>query len=192
MEADAEMAKTLKRYFLFMVIIFVGFLLSILTAKLIYDIKENSQSFIERRLEKMLLDTDKEVLNNDFAEVQASTSYQNKDLYLLARVINGEARGEPFIGQVAVGAVIINRTKHPGFPKTISGVIYQPGAFTAVTDGQINANIEPSAYKAARSALNGWDPTNGCIYYYNPAKTTNRWIWSRKVMLTIGKHKFAK
>jgi len=186
------MAKTLKRYFLFMVIIFVGFLLSILTAKLIYDIKENSQSFIERRLEKMLLDTDKEVLNNDFAEVQASTSYQNKDLYLLARVINGEARGEPFIGQVAVGAVIINRTKHPGFPKTISGVIYQPGAFTAVTDGQINANIEPSAYKAARSALNGWDPTNGCIYYYNPAKTTNRWIWSRKVMLTIGKHKFAK
>jgi len=185
------MGKLLKRYSLFILLLFMSFILSILSAKLIYDIKRANYENIERKLEKALDSTDKEVLKES-VETQGSTSYQNKDLYLLARVINGEARGEPYIGQVAIGAVIINRTKHPGFPKTISGVIYQPGAFTCVSDGQINAKLGPTALKAARDALNGWDPTNGCIYYYNPAKTTNKWIWSRKVMLVIGKHRFAK
>ncbi|KPU44583.1 spore cortex-lytic enzyme precursor [Oxobacter pfennigii] len=116
----------------------------------------------------------------------------NKDVSLMARAINGEARGEPYIGAVAVGAVIMNRTRDPRFPDTVPGVIYQPGAFTAITDGQINAKMEPQAEKAARDALNGWDPSGGAIYYYNPAKTTNKWIWSRQVIKTIGKHKFCK
>jgi len=113
---------------------------------------------------------------------------------LLARAINGEARGEPYEGQVAVGAVILNRTRDPKFPKTIAGVIYQPGAFTAVSDGQINVAIDStsSVVKAARDALNGWDPTNGCIYYWNPATATSSWIWSRTVVKKIGKHNFAK
>lgn len=113
---------------------------------------------------------------------------------LLARAINGEARGEPYEGQVAVGAVIINRTKDPAFPKTITGVIYQPGAFTAVSDGQINIPLSPAStvVKAARDAMNGWDPTNGCLYYWNPATATSKWIWSKPVLLKIGKHYFAK
>ena len=113
---------------------------------------------------------------------------------LLARAINGEARGEPYEGQVAVGAVIINRTKDPAFPKTIAGVIYQPGAFTAVSDGQINVPIDSGStvVKAARDALDGWDPTDGCIYYYNPATATSSWIWSRQIVKKIGKHNFAK
>lgn len=111
---------------------------------------------------------------------------------LLARAINGEARGEPYEGQVAVGAVIINRTRDPNFPKTIAGVIYQPGAFTAVSDGQINVPIEDGStvLKAARDALQGWDPTNGCIYYWNPATATSSWIWSRQILKKIGKHNF--
>ncbi len=114
------------------------------------------------------------------------------DEQLLARAINGEARGEPYEGQVAVGAVILNRTRHPDFPKTIAGVIYQPGAFTAVSDGQINIPIDPNStvVKAARDALNGWDPTNGCLYYWNPATATSKWIWSRKIVKKIGKHYF--
>lgn len=114
------------------------------------------------------------------------------DEQLLARAINGEARGEPYEGQVAVGAVILNRTRNSNFPKTIAGVIYQPGAFTAVSDGQINVAIAPKStvIKAARDALNGWDPTNGCIYYWNPATATSKWIWSRKIMKKIGKHNF--
>ncbi|MCX7710995.1 MAG: spore cortex-lytic enzyme [Clostridia bacterium] len=113
---------------------------------------------------------------------------------LLARAINGEARGEPYVGQVAVGAVILNRTRDPKFPKTIAGVIYQPRAFTAVADGQINVPIDPKStvVKAARDALNGWDPTNGCIYYWNPATATSKWIWSRKIIKKIGKHNFGK
>ncbi len=114
----------------------------------------------------------------------------NNDVYLLARAINGEARGEPYSGQVAVGAVILNRVKHPSFPNTVAGVIYQPGAFTAVDDGQINAAMTSSCERAARDALNGWDPTGGAIYYYNPVTATNKWIRSRPVMLTIGKHVF--
>lgn len=113
---------------------------------------------------------------------------------LLARAINGEARGEPYEGQVAVGAVILNRTKDPNFPKTVAGVIYQPGAFTAVSDGQINVPLESNStvLKAARDALNGWDPTDGCIYYWNPATATSKWIWSRQVVKVIGKHYFGK
>jgi len=122
----------------------------------------------------------------------SSTSGSN-DFYLLSRMIAAEARGEPYVGQVAVGAVILNRVKHPSFPNTISGVIYQPGAFSAIDDGQWQkTEITESAKKAAREALNGWDPTGGAIYYYNPAKTTSKWIYSRPVVTTIGAHIFAK
>jgi len=124
--------------------------------------------------------------------VSAVSTSQTSDIQLLARAINGEARGEPYEGQVAVGAVILNRVKSSSFPNTIAGVIYQPGAFTAVSDGQINQYIAENStvYKAARDALNGWDPTNGCIYYFNPNTATNSWIWSRQVVKTIGKHRF--
>lgn len=116
----------------------------------------------------------------------------NKDVDLVARLINGEARGEPYEGQVAVGAVILNRTNDARFPSTIAGVIYQPGAFTAIVDGQINAELKESSVKAARDALNGWDPSGGAVFYYNPAKTTNKWIWSRPLIKVIGKHKFCR
>ncbi len=120
-----------------------------------------------------------------------STSSSN-DVTLLAMVINGEARGESYEGQVAVGAVVLNRVRHSSFPNTIAGVIYQPGAFTAVDDGQINKVIESSCFNAARDALNGWDPTGGAIYYYNPRTATNAWIRSRPIIKTIGKHVFCK
>ena len=112
------------------------------------------------------------------------------NISLLARIISAAARGEPYVGQVAVGAVILNRIEHPSFPDTLSGVIYQNGAFTAVTDGQFYQPVSDSAYKAARDALNGWDPTSGCIYYYNPAKTWNSFIRSRQVVTVIGSHRF--
>ena len=112
------------------------------------------------------------------------------DLALLARVISGEARGEPYSGQVAVGAVVLNRVDSPIFPNTISGVIYQNGAFTCVTDGEFNKPVEDSAYRAARDALNGVDPCGGAIYYFNPATATNKWIWSRPLIVVIGKHRF--
>ena len=126
-------------------------------------------------------------------QVMAAGNYKN-ELQLLARCVNGEARGEPYAGQVAVAAVILNRVKHPSFPNTISGVIYQKGAFTATVDGQINVPISEgsSVYKACRDAMNGWDPTGGAIYYYNPKKTTNKWIYSREVIKIIGSHRFAK
>ena len=118
-------------------------------------------------------------------------SYSSGDSYLLAKCIYAEARGEPYTGQVAVGAVIFNRVRSSKFPNSISGVIYQPYAFTCVADGQINLTPDANAKKAAQDALNGWDPTNGCLYYYNPATATSSWIWSRTVMLSIGKHNFA-
>lgn len=123
----------------------------------------------------------------------AATS-NNSDVQLMARAINGESRGEPYEGQVAVGAVILNRVKSSKFPNTIAGVIYQLGAFTAVTDGQINQPIAENStvYKAAQDAINGWDPTGGCIYYFNPNTATNKWIWSRAHVKTIGKHRFCK
>lgn len=120
----------------------------------------------------------------------SSTSPSSDYTTLLAMVINGEARGESYEGQVAVGAVVLNRVKHPSFPNTIPGVIYQPGAFTAVVDGQINKPIEDSCFKAAKDALNGWDPSGGAIYYFNPATATSSWIWSRPVIKQIGKHRF--
>jgi N-acetylmuramoyl-L-alanine amidase len=115
----------------------------------------------------------------------------SNDVYLLAKAVYAEARGEPYIGQVAVAAVILNRVENPNFPNTIAGVIYQPLAFTAVADGQINLTPDEDAIRAARDALNGWDPTYGAIYYYNPATSTSGWIWSRPVHIIIGKHKFA-
>lgn len=120
-----------------------------------------------------------------------NSNYSGSDVYLLAKTIHAEARGEPYIGQVAVGAVVLNRVKSSSFPNSIAGVVYQPWAFTAVHDGQINLEPNDSAMRAAKDALNGWDPTNGCLYYFNPATATSKWIWSREVQLTIGKHKFA-
>ncbi len=119
-----------------------------------------------------------------------SSSSNSSDYHLLARIISAEARGEPYIGQVAVGAVVLNRVEHPSFPDSVSGVVYQPGAFTAITDGQINEAITESAYRAAKEALNGSDPTGGAIYYYNPSKTSNKWIRSRPVITQIGEHLF--
>ena len=124
-------------------------------------------------------------LNSD--EVAQSGS----DLYLLAKCVYSEARGEPYEGQVAVAAVVLNRVESPEFPNTIAEVIYQPWAFTAVHDGQINLEPNETAYSAAKDAMNGWDPTYGCLYYYNPATATSKWIFSRTTVVTIGKHVFA-
>ena len=121
-----------------------------------------------------------------------SSSNNSSNVTLLAKAIYGEARGEPYAGQVAVGAVIMNRVKSSKFPNTISGVIYQSGAFDAVSDGQINLNPDSTAKKAAQDALNGWDPSYGAIYYFNPSTATNKWIWSRPLTVTIGKHRFCK
>lgn len=130
------------------------------------------------------------VLRYPTTRVYAATS----DLQLMARAVNGEARGEPYTGQVAVAAVILNRVKHSSFPNTIAGVIYQPGAFTAVSDGQINAPIsdDSTVYKACRDAMNGWDPSGGAIYYFNPDTATSSWIWSRELIVQIGKHRFCR
>ncbi len=124
------------------------------------------------------------------ASAGASSSYQG-DVELLARLIHGEARGEPYVGMVAVGAVVMNRVRSSRFPNTIAGVIYQSGAFDAVKDGQINLTPNEQSRRAARDALNGWDPTNGCLYYYNPNTATSPWIWTREVRLNIGDHSFA-
>ena len=111
-------------------------------------------------------------------------------LDLLARLISAEARGEPYSGQVAVGAVVLNRVRHPSVPNTVSGVIYQNGAFSCISDGQFNQPVAESAYRAARDAMNGWDPSYGAIYYFNPATATSKWIWSRPLIVVIGKHRF--
>lgn len=116
---------------------------------------------------------------------------ESNDLYLLAKCIHAEARGESYVGKVAVGAVILNRVSSPDFPDTIYGVVYQPWAFTAVHDGQINLEPEAASYQAATDALNGWDPTYGCLYYYNPETASSSWIFSRQTVVTIGKHIFA-
>lgn len=118
--------------------------------------------------------------------------YSSNDVYLLAKVIAAEARGESYVGQVAVGAVVLNRVSHSSFPDSIAGVVYQPGAFSCVNDS--NWSVAPTAesQKAARDAINGWDPSGGAIYYYNPAKTSNQWIRSRPVIVTIGSHLFCK
>ncbi len=122
----------------------------------------------------------------------SSSSSNSSDLNLLSRLVYGEARGEPYAGQVAVAAVVLNRVKSSSFPNTISGVIYQSGAFDVVSDGQINLTPNSTAKKAAQDALNGWDPTYGAIYYFNPNTATNKWIWSRPMTVTIGNHRFCK
>lgn len=121
----------------------------------------------------------------------SSGGYSSSDAYLLARLIYGEARGESYTGQVAVGAVVLNRVKSSSFPNTIAGVIYQSGAFDAVSDGQINYTPSSTAISAAKDAMNGWDPTYGSIYYYNPTTATSKWILSRQVTVTLGNHVFA-
>lgn len=120
----------------------------------------------------------------------SSSSSSSTDLNLLARVVYGEARGEPYTGQVAVAAVVLNRVKSASFPNTVAGVVYQSGAFDCVADGQINLTPNQSAYNAARDALNGWDPTYNCLFYYNPRTATSKWMLSRPVKLTIGNHAF--
>lgn len=120
----------------------------------------------------------------------SNTGYSSSDVYLLAKLVHAEARGEPYTGQVAVAAVVLNRVKSSSFPNTIAGVVYQPYAFTAVDDGQINLEPNATSKSAARDAMNGWDPTNGCLYYFNPATATSKWIWSRPYVTTIGKHRF--
>lgn len=122
--------------------------------------------------------------------IQSSTSYSSADFDLLARIISAEARGETYLGQVAVGAVVLNRVEHPSFPDTLSGVVYQNGAFSCLYDGQFYKPIADSAYSAARDALNGLDPSGGAIYYYNPSTATNKWINSRPIITTIGRHVF--
>lgn len=122
----------------------------------------------------------------------SSSSASNSDLNLLARLVYAEARGESYTGQVAVASVVLNRVKNSSFPNTVAGVIYQSGAFSVVNDGQINLTPNQTAYNAARDALNGWDPTYGAIYYFNPNTATNGWIWSRPVTVVIGNHRFCK
>ena len=132
----------------------------------------------------------KTLLYLGLSDNSGSYGYSQSEIDLLARIISAESRGEPYEGQVAVGAVILNRVEHPSFPNTIAGVVYQSGAFSCVDDGQINEPVSESSKRAAMDALNGWDPSNGCIYYYNPVTATSRWIRSRPIMLTIGKHVF--
>lgn len=122
----------------------------------------------------------------------SSSANNSSNLNLLARLVYGEARGEPYTGQVAVAAVVLNRVKNSSFPNTVSGVIYQAGAFSVVSDGQINLTPNQTAYNAARDALNGWDPSYGSIYYFNPNTATSSWIWSRPHVITIGNHRFCK
>lgn len=116
----------------------------------------------------------------------------SNDVWVLSKIINGEARGESYVGQVAVGAVIVNRVKNPNFPNSVWGVVFEPGAFDAVTDGQYYRTPDNNAVNAARAAINGWDPTGGALYYWNPATATSAWIWSRPIIARIGKHVFAR
>ncbi len=131
------------------------------------------------------------IYNSSNSNSSSSTSNSN-DVNLLARLIYGESRGEPYTGQVAVGAVVMNRVRSSSFPNTISGVIYQANSFDVVKDGQINLSPNATAKKAAQDALNGWDPSYGAIYYFNPKTASNKWIWSRPVTVTIGNHRFCK
>ncbi|NLK01120.1 MAG: cell wall hydrolase [Clostridia bacterium] len=138
---------------------------------------------------KGLHETDK-YIENSVSTVDAVNALNETELYLLAQAINGEARGEPYEGKVAVGAVILNRVGDRDFPDTIAGVIREPGAFTAVIDGQLYLPVDQECVKAAREALEGQDPTGGALYYYNPAKATSWWIWTKPVSLRIGNHSF--
>ena len=125
------------------------------------------------------------------SNAQSANGFTSSEVYLLAKTIYAEGRGEPYVGQVAIGAVVLNRVRSSDFPNSISGVVYQKHAFTAVSDGQINLTPNETAMKAARDALNGWDPTGGALYYYNPAIATSSWIFDRQTVTVIGKHVFA-
>jgi len=127
-----------------------------------------------------------------FSSSSSNTTNSSSDLNLLARLVHAEARGEPYTGQVAVASVVLNRVKSSSFPNSVAGVIYQSGAFSVVNDGQINLTPNATAKKAAQDAINGWDPSYGAIYYFNPKTATNKWIWSRPVTVTIGNHRFCK
>lgn len=129
-------------------------------------------------------------INSSSSSSSGGSSNNSGDLNLLSRLVYGEARGEVYKGQVAVAAVVLNRVKSSNFPNTVAGVIYQKGAFDAVGDGQVNLSPDSTARSAAQDALNGWDPSNGAIYYFNPSTATNKWIWSRKMTVVIGKHRF--
>ena len=129
--------------------------------------------------------------STDAAAKKGGTVSSN-DVYVLSKIISGEARGESYLGQVAVGGVIVNRVKNPNFPNSVYGVVFEPGAFTAVSDGQYYRSPTSSAIKAAQTAINGWDPSGGALYYWNPATATSRWIWSRKIIARIGKHVFGR
>ncbi|MBE7092230.1 MAG: spore cortex-lytic enzyme [Clostridiales bacterium] len=128
----------------------------------------------------------------DALKINTESTNSSSDVYLLARCIYGEARGEVYLGKVAVGAVILNRVKDANFPNSVAGVIYQPGAFDAVSDGQINLTPDEECIRAARDAFGGWDPTNGCLYYYNPKTATNKWMLSKEVTLSVGNHSFCR
>jgi N-acetylmuramoyl-L-alanine amidase len=130
--------------------------------------------------------------SNNKLPASNNLGFTEKDLKIMANAVYGESRGEPYVGQVAVAAVIINRVKSPEFPNTATGVIFQPGAFTAVADGQINLTPNDKAIKAVKDAMSGWDPSDGCLYYFNPATATSKWIWSRPQYKTIGKHIFCR
>ncbi|MOA09012.1 Spore cortex-lytic enzyme precursor [compost metagenome] len=147
--------------------------------------KETAQTGTETR-------TGTETAKKESEELAPSSAMglSDNDLRIMANAVYGEARGEPFEGQVAVAAVILNRVKSPSFPNTASGVIFQPGAFTAVADGQIWLEPNENARKAVQQALNGWDPSGGCLYYFNPETATSKWIWTRPQVKTIGKHIF--
>ncbi len=124
--------------------------------------------------------------------LEIASNNSSSEIYLLARAVYAEARGEAYIGKVAVAAVILNRIDDPLFPNSVSGVVYQPGAFDSVSDGQINLSPDEECIRAARDAFGGWDPTNGCVYYYNPKNTTNKWMLSKDVVLTVGNHVFCR
>ena len=129
---------------------------------------------------------------NSSSKSSNSSSISSSNLNLISRFVYAESRGEPYTGQVAVASVILNRVKDSRFPNTVSGVVYQPGAFTCVSDGQINLTPNSTAKKAAQDAINGWDPSYWAIYYFNPATATSKWIWSRPLTVTIGNHRFCK
>lgn len=141
---------------------------------------------------KQTIDALKKMTGESTNSSGKNVGYKNSDIQLLAQCIHSEGRGEPYVGQVAIGACVMNRIKHPSFPNTIAGIIYQPGAFSAVADGQINMQPDEASVKAAREAMNGSDPSGGAIYYFNPAKTKNKFIWSRPQIKKIGNHIFAR
>ncbi len=134
-----------------------------------------------------------EVLNpyETVANGKNGGTVSSNDVYVLAKIISAEARGESYLGQVAVGSVVVNRVKNANFPNTVYGVVFEPGAFEAVSDGQYYNNASSTSLKAARAAINGWDPTGGALFYWNPAKPVSRWIWSRQIVTQIGRHVFA-